>query len=196
MTRLPLGVRPAVLVVDFNLGFTDPASPLGADLTAEVAATRRLLEAARARRAPVFFTTVGFGPDARDGGIWPLKIPAARTLALGSRWVELDPRLERRPDEPLIVKKGPSAFFGTHLAALLVAARADTVVLCGATTSGCIRATAIDLIQHGFPALVPRECVGDRARAPHDANLRDIDAQYADVVAAEEALAYLAGALA
>jgi maleamate amidohydrolase len=194
MSRLQLGVRPAVLVVDFSLGFTDPSSPLGADLTAEVTATRRLLDAARARGIPVFFTTVAFGPGARDGGIWPQKIPTARTLALGSRWVELDPRLGRRPDEPLIVKKGPSAFFGTHLAALLVAARADTVVLCGATTSGCIRATAIDLIQYGCPALGPRVCVGDRARAPHEANLRDIDADYADVVAAEEAFAYLAGA--
>ena len=192
--RLKLGTRPAVLVVDFTRGFTDPASPLGSDLTEEVEATRRVLEAARARRFPVLFTTVAFGPGGNDGGIWPQKIPAARTLALGTRWVEVDPRLARRPDETLIVKKGPSAFFGTPLVSLLVSARIDSVVLCGATTSGCIRATAIDLIQHGYPALVPRECVGDRAQAPHEANLLDIDAQYADVVSASEALAFLEAA--
>ncbi len=192
--RLTLGTRPAVLVVDLTHGFTDPASPLGADLSAEVEATRGLLEAARARRFPVLFTTVAFGPGGNDGGIWPQKIPAALTLALGTHWVDVDPRLERRPDEPLIVKKGPSAFFGTALASLLVSARVDTVVLCGTTTSGCIRATAIDLIQHGYPALVPRECVGDRAQAPHEANLIDIDAQYADVVPTAEALAYLEAA--
>jgi N-formylmaleamate deformylase len=192
--RLQLGTRPAVLVVDLTHGFTDPASPLGCDLTSEVQATRAVVDAARARRFPVLFTTVAFGPAGNDGGIWPQKIPAALTLASGSRWVDVDPRLDRRPDEPLIVKKGPSAFFGTPLASLLVAERVDTVVLCGTTTSGCIRATAIDLVQHGYPALVPRECVGDRARAPHDANLADIDAQYGDVVPAAEALAFLEAA--
>jgi maleamate amidohydrolase len=87
---------------------------------------------------------------------------------------------------------GASAFFGTHLAAILVSQHVDTVVLCGATTSGCIRATAIALMQHGFPALVARECVGDRASGPAEANLIDIQAKYADVVPAEDALAYLA----
>ena len=89
------------------------------------------------------------------------------------------------------MKKGASAFFGTNLVAILVNAGVDTVVLCGATTSGCVRATAIDLLQNGFPAIVPRECVGDRARAPHEANLFDIQAKYADVVGLDEALAYV-----
>ena len=89
-------------------------------------------------------------------------------------------------------KKGASAFFGTNLSAILVSQGIDTVVLCGATTSGCIRATAVDLMQHGFPALVPRECVGDRAPGPHEANLFDIQAKYAAVVSAGDAIAYLA----
>ena len=107
------------------------------------------------------------------------------------RWVEIDPRLERKDDETVVVKKGASAFFGTNLAGILVTQGVDSVILCGATTSGCIRATAIDLLQHGYPSLVPRECVGDRAQAPHEANLFDIQAKYADVVPLELAREYL-----
>jgi len=91
----------------------------------------------------------------------------------------------------VIVKKGASAFFGTNVAAILISQGIDSIILCGATTSGCIRATAIDLLQYGYPTLVPRECVGDRAQAPHDANLFDIQAKYADVVSLDEVLAYV-----
>ncbi|BBL80052.1 N-carbamoylsarcosine amidase [Rubrobacter xylanophilus] len=189
--RLGLGERPAVLVVDFSCGFTDPECPLGADMTAEVEATRRLLDAARRRGLPVIFTTIGFEENLVDGALWVRKVPSLGELRLGSRWVELDPRLGRREDETLIVKKGASAFFGTNLAAILTSLGVDSVVLCGATTSGCVRATAVDLLQHGYPALVPRECVGDRAAPPHEANLFDIQAKYADVVSLEEALEQL-----
>jgi maleamate amidohydrolase len=178
-------------VVDFELGFTDPECPLGSDLTAEVEATRRVLDVARAKRLPVVFTTIAFERNLKDGTLWLQKIPSLAALEVGSRWVEIDPRLEVREDETIVVKKGPSAFFGTNLVALLVSEGVDGVVLCGATTSGCIRATAIDLLQHGFPTVVPRECVGDRAQAPHEANLFDIEAKYADVVSLEDALAYL-----
>ncbi len=186
-----LGDRPAVLVVDFSCGFTDPACALGSDLTAEVEATRRLLDSARAKGLPVVFTTIGFESSLKDGGLWLQKVPALGDLQVGGHWVDIDPRLEPRADETVIVKKGASAFFGTNLAAVLVSQQIDSVILCGATTSGCIRATAVDLLQNGWPTLVPRECVGDRAKAPHDANLFDIQAKYADVVGLEEALAYL-----
>ena len=186
-----LGERPGVLVVDFSCGFTDPECALGSDVTAEVEATKRLLDAARAKGLPVVFTTIGFEPRLTDGGLWLQKVPTLAELQLGGRWVEIDPRLERQEGETVIVKKGASAFFGTNLVAVLNALRVDTVVLCGATTSGCIRATAIDLLQNGWPTIVPRECVGDRAQAPHEANLFDIDAKYADVVSLEEALGYL-----
>lgn len=189
-----LGSRPAVLVVDFSCGFTDPACPLGSDLTAEVEATRRLLDLARARGIPIVFTTIAFEPSLRDGGLWLQKAPALAELQLGGHWAEIDPRLGAREDETVIVKKGASGFFGTNLASVLVSQGIDSVVLCGATTSGCIRATAVDLLQYGWPTLVPRECVGDRAQAPHDANLFDIQAKYADVVSVEEAVAYLEGA--
>jgi maleamate amidohydrolase len=186
-----MGSRPAVLVVDFSCGFTDPECALGSDLSAQVEATRRLLDAAREKGLPVIFTTIGFEPSLKDGGLWLQKVPSLGDLQLGGQWVEIDPRLERQPEETVIVKKGASAFFGTNLAAVLIAQGIDSVILCGATTSGCVRATAIDLLQYGFPTLVPRECVGDRAQAPHDANLFDIQAKYADVVPLEEALGYV-----
>jgi nicotinamidase-related amidase len=157
-----------------------------------VVATRTLLDAARARDLPVLFTTIAFDPGLGDAGVWLQKMPLMAELRAGRAWVAIDDRLERRPVETVIVKKGASAFFGTNLCSILVAARVDTVVLCGATTSGCIRATAVDLMQYGFPSIVPRECVADRAQAPHDAALFDIDAKYGDVVSLDEALAYVA----
>ena len=191
--RVTRGTRPAILVVDFCCGFTDPACTVGSDLTAEVEATNRLLAVARARGFPVVFTTIGYESNLRDAGLWIEKMPALAELALGGHWVDIDSRLGRREDETVVVKKGASAFFGTNLSAILVNLHVDTVILCGATTSGCVRATAVDLLQHGFPTLVPRECVGDRARAPHEANLFDIQAKYADVVSVDEAAAYLEG---
>jgi nicotinamidase-related amidase len=189
--RLTLGERPAVLVVDLSYGFTDPTSSLGGGLDAEVAATRTVLDCARALEIPVIFTTIAFQPNMKDCGLWAQKGGGLVELQIGTRWVEIDSRLDPQPDETIIVKKGASAFFGTNLTAILSSQRIDTVVLCGASTSGCIRATAIDLIQFGFPALVPRDCVGDRAQEPHESNLRDIDAKYADVVSSDDAIAYL-----
>jgi maleamate amidohydrolase len=186
-----LGSRPAVLVVDFSCGFTDPECTLGADMTEPVEATKRLLDVARAKGLPVVFTTIGYEANLKDGGLWLQKVPALGDLQIGGRWVEIDPRLEPREDEAIVLKKGASGFFGTNLASILISQQVDSVVLCGATTSGCIRATAIDLLQYGFPTIVPRDCVADRAQAPHDANLFDINAKYADVVSVEEALAYL-----
>jgi maleamate amidohydrolase len=186
-----LGARPAVLVVDFSCGFTDPECTLGADMTHQVEATRRLLDAARAKGLPVIFTTIGYEASLKDGGLWLQKVPALGELQIGERWVEIDPRLEPRTDETIVLKKGASGFFGTNLVSILVSQQVDSVILCGATTSGCVRATAIDLLQYGFPTIVPRECVADRAQAPHDANLFDINAKYADVVSLEEALDYV-----
>ena len=188
-----LGSRPAVLVIDFSCGFTDPECSLGSDSTEAVEQTKRVLDAARAKGLPVIFTTIGFDPSLKDGGLWMQKVPSLADLQIGGKWVEIDPRLEPRNDETIVMKKGASGFFGTNLASILVSQGVDTVVLCGATTSGCVRATAIDLLQYGWPTIVPRECVADRAQAPHEANLFDIQAKYADVVSVEEALEYVAG---
>jgi maleamate amidohydrolase len=188
-----MGEHPAVLVIDFSCGFTDPECTLGSDMTPEVEATKRLLDVARAKGLPIVYTTIGFEPSLKDGGLWMQKVPALGDLQMSGRWVDIDPRLEPREDETVIVKKGASGFFGTNLASVLVSQQVDSVILCGATTSGCIRATAIDLLQYGWPTMVPRECVGDRAQAPHEANLFDIQAKYADVVSVDDAIAYLEG---
>jgi maleamate amidohydrolase len=191
--RLEPGQRPAVVVVDLVNGFTDPECPPGSDLDAVVAATRELLDAARAASRPVLFTTIAFAPAELERTVWLQKMPALGVLLEGSRWVEVDERLGRRPDEPLVRKRAASGFAGTSLSALLAARGADSVIICGATTSGCIRATAIDACTLDWPAFVPRECVGDRAPGPHEANLLDIDAKYADVIGLGDAL-HLVGA--
>lgn len=187
------GRRPALVVVDFSRGFTDPATPTGADLTAEVEGTARLAEATRASGLPVVFTTIAYAANARDGGAWLAKAPGLAILREGTPLVEIDERLPVAPEDTVIVKKAASAFFGTNLAAVLAAQRVDTVILCGATTSGCIRASAVDSVSSGFPTLVVRDCVGDRAQGPHEANLFDIQAKYADVIGLDDALAYVAG---
>lgn len=191
--RVPRGGRPGLLVVDLSRGFTEPEFPTGADLSEVVAATSRLVEAAHATAAPVVFTTIAYEEfDLAGGCAWLRKAPGMGILRAGSELVDLDPRLPRRPGDALVVKKGPSAFFGTDVAASLLARGVDTVLVCGATTSGCVRASVVDAVQYGFTVLVPRPAVGDRAVGPHEANLFDIDAKYADVIDLDDALAYVA----
>ena len=191
--RVGFGRAPAVLVVDFIVGFTDLESPLASELGSELASTLTLLDAARARSVPVYFTTTVYEPDLADAGRFVRKVPSLRILVRGSRWIEVDPRLGRRPSEPVIEKRYASAFFGTHLASTLTAGGVDTLIVTGCTTSGCIRATVVDALQHGFRAIVPRECVGDRAPAQHEANLVDIDGKYGDVVGLQSVIDSLGG---
>ncbi len=189
------GDRPAIVVVDLTRGFTEDAFPSGADLTDVVGATGELIEAGRGVGVPVVFTAIAYTPAEATGDAlpWLRKAQGMRALREGSAEVALDPRLPRRPADHLIVKKGASAFFGTSLTALLTGLGCDTVLVCGATTSGCVRATAVDAVQSGFSVLVPRECVGDRAAGPHEANLFDIQAKYGDVIGLADAVGYLAG---
>jgi nicotinamidase-related amidase len=191
--RVERGSRPAVVVVDLSCGFTDPGCALGSDLSSEVAATRQLLEAARAAGAPIFFTTIAF--EEAEESAWLRKAPGLAVLAAGSELVEIDRRLEPRDGEPIISKKGASAFFGTDLAERLRELAVDTVVICGATTSGCVRASVVDAVQHDFPTLVVRVAVGDRAQAPGDAALFDIEQKYGDVISVDDAVAYLSARL-
>lgn len=187
------GHRPAIVVVDLTNGFTDPAFASGTDLSAVVAATSALIEAGRPAGVPVVFTTLAYTAAEADGDAvaWLAKAPGMRVLREGGPAVALDPRLPVGRGDHLVTKKGASAFFGTSLAALLTGMRVDTVLVCGATTSGCVRATAVDAVQSGFPVLVPRQCVGDRADGPHEANLFDIQAKYGDVVDLDDARSYL-----
>jgi maleamate amidohydrolase len=187
-SRIGWGARPAVLVVVLTSGFTDPTTPLGADLSDVIAATNRILEIARPAAMPVIFTSIAYGDPVVEGGHWVRKIPALELLREGSPLVGVDPRLGRRSNEPVIVKRFASAFAGTSLHAMLQMLRVDTLVLCGTSTSGCIRASAVDAVQLGFRCIVPEEAVGDRARLPHEANLFDIDSKYGDVVSLAAAI--------
>jgi maleamate amidohydrolase len=190
--RAGFGRRPALLVIDVNVGFTDPESPLVCDLEEVVASIRRLLEEFRRAELPVVYTTVSYGEgDKVAAAAFIDKIPALLTLEAGSRWVEIDPRIAPLPGEPVLNKLFASAFFGTPLSSLLAAAGCDSVVVTGASTSGCVRATAVDALQHGYRPAVPREAVGDRNPAAHEANLYDIDTKYGDVVSVDDVVAHL-----
>jgi maleamate amidohydrolase len=190
--QMGFGERPALVVVDVNVGFTDPASPLACPLEEVVAAIERLLRECRGAGFPVVYTTVAYDEGAkRTAAAFIEKVPALLTLEAGSRWVEIDPRIAPQPGEPVLTKLFASAFFGTPLSSLLAAARCDTLVVTGASTSGCVRATAVDALQHGYRPIVPRGAVGDRNPSAHEASLYDIDAKYGDVVSLEDALEHL-----
>jgi len=190
--RAGFGKRPALIVVDLSVGFTDPASPLHCDLEPVVEAIERLLAVVRAGRLPVVYTTVAYDEAAKEKArVFIDKVPALLTLEAGSRWVEIDPRLAPQPGEPVLTKLFASAFFGTTLASLLMVQQCDGVIVTGASTSGCVRATAVDALQHGYRVVVPREAVGDRNPAAHEANLYDIDAKYGDVLPLDAVLEHL-----
>lgn len=190
--RVGFGDHPAVVVVDAIVGFTTPSSPLGSPYDGEIAAIGRLLTAARRTGVPVAFTTVVYDDAVAEAGAFLDKVPSLALLARGSRWVTVDPRLKRRATEPLFEKKFASAFFGTTLMSWLVSQHTDTVIIAGFTTSGCVRASVVDALQHGFRPIVPRDCIGDRSAAQHGANLVDIEAKYGDVVTVDEAIAQVA----
>jgi maleamate amidohydrolase len=189
--RMGFGQRPAVIVIDLLNAFTDPASALGSDLDAVVEATTQVLAAARAGGAPVLYTGIAYEENLADAGVWALKQKGVASLVRGSEATALDSRLGRRPDEPLVLKKYASAFFGTDLVSRLNAGAADTLVITGCTTSGCVRATAVDAVQYGYRPMVVREAVGDRAERAHEQSLFDLDQKYADVVGLDEVIAYL-----
>jgi nicotinamidase-related amidase len=177
------GERPAILVIDIMKAFTDPSNPLGSDLSTQIAATNRVLDAAHAAGAPVFFSLVAYDePNCADAGIWGEKMTGLHGLVAGSPAVALDERLHREPHDAVFVKKYASCFFGTDLVSRLTARRIDTLVITGCTTSGCVRASAVDGIQYGFRPIVVREAVGDRSKPAHDQSLFDIQAKYGDVM--------------
>ena len=190
-SRVGFGSRPAVVVVDYIVGFTDPKSPLAGDFGGELRATKSLLNAMRRRDFPVYFTTTAYDKAMTEAGVFVRKVPSLAVLQRGSRWVDIDPSLKRRKDEVVIEKQYASAFFGTPLASNLHAQGVDTLIVAGCTTSGCVRATAVDGLQHGLRVIVPRECVGDRAAGPHEANLIDIDGKYGDVMAVRDVIALI-----
>ena len=187
------GARPAILVIDLSRAFTDPTTPVGSDLEEVVRNNERILTAGRAAGVPIFFFTVAFLPDFSDAGVLVRKQPACRVLLLGTPAVEIDPRLAPRDDEPVIVKKAPSAFFGTNLASMLIARSVDTLVVTGCSTSACVRYTAVDGFSYGYRVLIPRDAVGDRSRDAHEASLHDLHTKNGEVVSTADVAACLEG---
>lgn len=185
--RLGIGRKSALAVIDMSLGFTDPASPLGAPLDDVVDEVARLLDNARRLRMPVVFTTIAYPSEgALESSAFFHKVPALGALRAGTKWVEIDPRLSPRSDEVVLAKLGASAFFGTPLVSLLTGWSVDTLVICGASTSGCVRATAVDALQWGIRPIVATDAVGDRDHHAHTASLRDIDLKYGDLLTVDD----------
>lgn len=180
--------KPAIVVVDLIKGFTDPSFPAGSDLTEVLGATRQLLDVAREVGVPVIYTTIAFNEMQVQSLVWLRKMKAMQGLLEGTPWIEVDERLGRTTQEPVIAKQAASSFTGTPLASMLVALGVDGVIVTGAVTSGCVRATAVDACMLGWPVFVPRECVGDRAQGPHEASLFDIQAKYGDVCSLAQAI--------
>jgi maleamate amidohydrolase len=189
--HLPFGKRPALIIIDFVVAYLDPASPLYAGVEDALASNERLLAAARAAGIPILFTNVEYTPGGKDGGVFYRKVPALKLFERGSPMGAFPPSLTPRDGELVVTKQYASAFFGTHLASTLTSMGVDTLLITGLSTSGCVRATALDACQHGFLPFVIREACGDRHPAPHEANLFDLQAKYAEVVSEAEAIGHL-----
>ncbi|MFZ9666742.1 MAG: isochorismatase family protein [Steroidobacteraceae bacterium] len=187
------GQRPALLVIDFVRAYLVQSSPLYAGVEQARAECETLLKAARSAGIPILHTNVVYQPGGRDGGVFFRKIPALRCFEQGAHpeLAAFAEGLEPIAGETVISKQYASAFFGTTLASTLTALGVDTVLIAGLSTSGCVRASAVDCCQHGFVPVVVREAVGDRASGPHESNLFDLQAKYAEVAALSDVLVYL-----
>jgi maleamate amidohydrolase len=189
--HLPFGKRPALIVVDAVTAYVDPASPLYAGAEAVLPVIARVIAAFRARALQVIYTVVSYRADGADGGLFWKKVPALRAFVQGSPFAAIPDIIAPRADELVITKHYASSFFGTSLATVLTARGVDTAILAGFSTSGCVRATALDALQHGFAPFVVEDGCGDRHPDPHRASLFDLQAKYAEVVSAERVMALL-----
>jgi len=193
--KLGFGNKSALVVIDLLKGYTTEGSDLYAPGVVKcVKEMPELLEAAREAKILIFHTQVRYNPhNFVDGGVWIKKAPVLKCLVEGDPLAEICDEVKPAEGETLITKQYASVFFGTSFASSLTAAGVDTLIITGCTTSGCIRATAVDCVQNGFRPICVRECIGDRHDGPHEANLFDINAKYGDVISKEEALEYLRG---
>lgn len=189
--RMGPGRSPALLIVDFTIGFNDPAAFGGGNISAAIARTVPLLAAFRDRGLIVAHTRIVYSADGSDGNVHCLKVPRLLTLTEDNPQSHFVPDLLPRTGEIVIRKRLPSAFFGTDLAGMLIARGVDTLFVAGCTTSGCVRASTLDAMCHGLRPMVVSECVGDRSESAHQASLFDLDKKYADVVPLEAAFSIL-----
>lgn len=187
------GARPALVLVDFAHAYFDESAPLygGEGCVAARDHAIRLAASARKLNIPVIFTEVKYQPGGGDGGAFYAKVPALSCFDAGTDTQRLVDGLAVEPGDLMITKQYPSAFFGTSLAATLQFMKIDTLIIGGLTTSGCVRATCIDSISSGFVTLIAEQACGDRAAGPHEANLYDMSAKYADLISTDEAITYM-----
>ena len=189
--RIGFGKKPALILIDFVEAYFDPACALFADVEDALASALRLQKVAREAGVPVIYTNVVYRPGGADGGRFYQKSMTLHNFVAGSPMGNWPKGMSVEPDEIVISKQYPSAFFGTSLASTLTALGVDTLIHTGLSTSGCVRATCVDCCSHGFIPIIVRDAVGDRHAAPHEANLFDMDAKYGDVVDEVEVTAYL-----
>ncbi len=194
-SRLGFGKKSAIIVIDLLQGYTTEGSALYAPGVVEsVKEMPDFLDLAREKGVTIIHTRVLYtAPNYEDGGVWIKKAPVLRDLVLGNPYAEFCEEVVPKEGEPIIIKQYASAFFGTSLVATLNGLDVDTLIITGCTTSGCIRATAVDAVQYGFRPICPRELIGDRHEGPHEANLFDINAKYGDVISKAEVMEYLNG---
>jgi maleamate amidohydrolase len=183
--KLGVGKSIALIVVDMTKGFIDPNSPLGFECNDLIASNQHLINAFRDRELPIFFTTTIYSKDS-EATVFRKKIPDLNILSEDSEWVEFTAKIKPKSSEFIVEKKHASAFFNTNLYSELILKEVDTVVITGVTTSGCVRATAVDGLQNNFITIVVEDCVGDRNLNSHKANLHDLNAKYADIVSSRE----------
>jgi maleamate amidohydrolase len=189
--RLGFGDRPALILVDFVQAYFEVSCPLYAGVEDALASALRIRELARAGGIPVIYTNIVYYDEGRDGGVFFRKVPVLKNFLLGDPMGGWPSGLQPADDELVISKQYPSAFFGTSLDSTLEGMGVDTLIITGVTTSGCIRATCVDAMCSGFIPIVVADACGDRHEAPHDANLFDMNAKYADVVSEAETIDYL-----
>ena len=190
--RLGFGDQPALILVDFVQAYFDEDCALFADVDDILAAALRVRDAARAAGLPIVYTNVVYHAGGTDGGVFFRKAPVLKNFVVGNPMGEWADGVEPAADEIVVSKQYPSAFFGTSLAPTLHTLQIDSLIITGLTTSGCVRATCVDAMCHGFTPLVVADACGDRHEAPHEANLFDMNAKYGDVLAEAEVLDYLA----
>lgn len=187
---LSLGVCPALIVVDLSNGFSDPASPLGGNFDSQISQINGLLDTFRAKKLPVYFTSVVYH-DETTASVFRRRLPDLNILQASSEWVKINSKINKQSDELIIEKQWPSAFFKTQLATHLEKNAVDSIVVVGLTTSGCVRATVVDGLQHNYPVFVVPEACGDRNLSAHQASLHDMHAKYAVVMPAKELCAHI-----
>jgi maleamate amidohydrolase len=177
-----------LLIVDFVNGFADPGSFGGGNIGPAIECTRGLLAEARARQWPIAHTRIVYQDDGADANIFTLKVPTLLALHEDSPGSQIVAQLQPQAGELVVRKTNPSGFFGTHLASWLANRGVQTLLVAGCTTSGCVRASVVDAMCHGFRPLVVTDCVGDRSLPAHEANLFDMDQKYATLMTRDAAL--------